>query len=386
MITQFEKKLRTVPGAEFDLAQLTRSAEVLSKMYSFLLERQQQAAVTKASTISRNRVLDAAVVPYREASPALGIRIIAGLLLGLLGSAGVVVVRRWRAPSFQSEGELARELPGLAGERSSAAVLALVPQTAAAHTGRISLRALLRPETPADPAVAFAPSSAFAEAFRHLRANLYLAGGRSPAQVLLISSPSPGDGKSVCARGLAAALAADGKHVVLLDADLRRHTGNGDGNAAVDRGLADVLANRVHWSDVVKSASGDTAFDTIPAGAPAPGAAELLSGPSFPALLAYLRKSYDFVVVDSPPFPLVVDALVVASHADCVLSVLRVGNSVREAAHGHLRRLGALGARHGVIVNGVRAPAAYGQYGYGANYGAVPADSLAARDRAGAPA
>ncbi len=391
MIAQFEKKLRTVPGAQFDLAQLTRNAEVLSKMYSFLLERQQQAAVTKASTMSRNRVLDAALVPYREASPALGIRLIAGLLLGLLGSAGVVVARRWLAPTFQSEGELARELHELASERP-AAVLAVVPESATARVGRMTVRAWRGAAPPAAPSVAFAPSSAFAEAFRHLRTNLYLAGGRQPPQVLLLSSPSPGDGKSVCARALAAALAADGKHVLLLDADLRRQARDAGRGGAVERGLGEVLAGRVHWSDVVKSASGDTgsgntAFDAIPAGAPAPGAAELLSGPAFPSLLAYLRKSYDFVVIDSPPFPLVVDALVVASHADCVLSVLRIGNSVRDAAHAHLQRFGALGARHGVIVNGVHAPAAYGQYGYGATYAAaLPADALAAPDRAGAPA
>ena len=143
MIAQFEKKLRTVPGAEFDLAQLTRNAEVLSKMYSFLLERQQQAAVTKAATMSRNRILDAAVVPYREDSPALGIRLMAALLLGLLGSAAFAVVRGWSAPTFQTESELARELPQLVGERALP-VLALVPESALASAGRLSVRALRR--------------------------------------------------------------------------------------------------------------------------------------------------------------------------------------------------------------------------------------------------
>jgi tyrosine-protein kinase Etk/Wzc len=383
MIAQFEKKLRTVPGAEFDLAQLTRNAEVLSKMYSFLLERQQQAAVTKAATMSRNRILDAAVVPYREDSPALGLRLMAALLLGLLGSAAFAVVHGWSAPTFQSESELARELPQLAGEPAPP-VLALVPESVLAGAGRLSVRSLRRAGA-ASPWTAFPPSSAFAEAFRHLRTNLYLASGRV-ARVLLISSPSPGDGKSVCARALAAALAADGKHVVLVDADMRRQADDAGGRGAREPGLGEVLAGRRQWSDVVQLASADTPFDAIPAGASDEGAAELLSGASFVSLIAYLRKSYDFVVVDSPPFPLVVDALVVASYADCVLSVLRVGNTAREAARAHLQRFVAMGVRHAVIVNGVRAPTAYGQYGYGATYAAAPSDALAAPDRVGAPA
>ncbi len=125
---------------------------------------------------------------------------------------------------------------------------------------------------------------------------------------------------------------------------------------------------------MVQTASAETPFDVIPAGAPDAGAAELLSGPSFVSLVSYLRRSYDFVIVDSPPFPLVVDALVVASYADFVLSVLRVGNSARDAAQAHLQRFVAMGVRHAVIVNGVRAPTAYGQYGYGATYAVTPAD------------
>ncbi len=375
MIAQFERKLRTVPGAELDLAQLTRSAEVLNKMYSFLLERQQQVAVTKASTMSRNRVLDAALIPYREDSPVLAIRLIAATLLGLLAGALVVLVRRLLAPTFQSERELVRRLADQPSDRA-ASILAVVPQS--------------REVAPA----AFAPHTAFAEAFRHLRTNLYLAGSGQSPKVLLVSSASPGDGKTVCARALAAALAADGKHVVLIDADMRRYAGDPGRNDGGGRGLSDVLAGRCHWSEVLRLMSDDaskspamagTTFEAIPAGAPAAGPAELLSGPSFGQLLNYLRASYDFVVIDSPPFPLVVDALVISAHADWVLTILRIGNSLREAAGAHLQRFARLDARHGIIINGVPAPFADGRQGYGAVYAAGD-EPIADPDRISAPA
>ncbi len=375
MIAQFERKLRTVPSAELDLTQLTRSAEVLSKMYSFLLERQQQAAVTKASTMSRNRILDAALIPYREDSPVLGIRLVAAALLGLLAGALVVLLRRVLAPTFQSERELVRRLADQLGGRR-ASVLAVVPETRGIATA------------------ASAPSTAFAEAFRHLRTNLYLACPGQPPKVLLLSSASPGDGKTLCSHALAAALAADGKHVVLIDADMRRHWADADGNDGGGRGLSDVLAGRCHWSEVVRGTPEDAikspirvgaTFDAILAGASVAGPAELLSGPAFGQLLNDLRASYDFVVIDSPPFPLVVDALVISAHADWVLTVLRIGNSFRDAAGAHLQRFGLLDARHGIIINGVPAPRVAGQQGHGAVYAAEDG-ALAEPDRISAPA
>ena len=162
MISQFEGKLKTVPAAEYDLARLTRNADVLAKMYSYLLERQQQAAVSKASTISRNRVLDAAQTPYREDSPALMLRLVLGALMGLLVGTIVVVLRWALSPNLQSDRQLAHLLGDLP-------MLAAIPRNVApAREGSDA------------PDVAFVTSSGFAEAFRHLRTNLYGTGPQRP--------------------------------------------------------------------------------------------------------------------------------------------------------------------------------------------------------------
>ena len=113
IIGQFEARLRTVPNAQLELARLTRNTEVLRKMYAFLMERQQQAMVTKASTISKNHVLDAALVPRREDAPVFGIRIAAALVLGLLLGTGGVLVRHASSDAFPTRGALRRELGDL---------------------------------------------------------------------------------------------------------------------------------------------------------------------------------------------------------------------------------------------------------------------------------
>src|SRR5690606_1284337 len=91
IIGKYEEKLKTVPGAELGLAQLTREAEVYDSLYAFLLRSQQQAAITKASTVSKNRVLDQPEVAFWEASPKLGLRLASVPLGGVLGVLAVLV-------------------------------------------------------------------------------------------------------------------------------------------------------------------------------------------------------------------------------------------------------------------------------------------------------
>jgi tyrosine-protein kinase Etk/Wzc len=358
MIGQFEKKLKTVPGAELDLARLARHTEVLSKMYSFLLERQQQAGVTKASTISRNRILDGADTPRREDSPAAGIRLLVGTLLGLLLGTLFVVLRRMLAPTFQTEGELRRVL----GDRP---VLATVPDTDQARTDRRPKSAIAAGF--AAPASAFSsdPGSMFAESFRHLRTNLYYNDRERSERVVLITSPTPGDGKTLCTFSLAAALASDERRVLVIEGDMRRSAvleGQATRTGALkpqSLGLSSVLRRRSHWTDVVRAIPTSCGtFDLIAAGATPPSPAELLSGAHFQALLADVRQNYELVIIDSPPFPLVADALIMAMHVDRVISVVRPGNTNRRAAEEHLQRFATVAPHHGFVINGVDALAA----------------------------
>jgi tyrosine-protein kinase Etk/Wzc len=369
MIAQFEDKLKTVPRAELDLAQLTRNADVLGKMYSFLLERQQQAAVTKGSTISRNHILDTPLTPYHEDAPAAGIRIAAGGLLGLLFGVVFVVLRRMLSPTFQDEREVRRGLAELP-------IFAAVP--AATPSGRSG--AVGEGGDAADAQIGFvssfanAPSSPFAEAFRYLRTNIYFAAGARDEKIVLITSPSPGDGKTLCTLSLAAAFAADDKQVLVIEGDMHRPSWHTLFQHTPQVGLSQVLAQQVSWKDVVRSVStGCGAFDTITAGVVPPSPAELLSSPHFQRMLQEARAIYDFVLVDSPPFPLVSDALIMSMHVDRVLTVLRLQNTRRRAAEEHLRRLSAASARYGIVLNDADTPASDEPYGYGSQPNATVA-------------
>jgi len=355
MISQFESKLKTVPHAEQQLAQLTRNADVLSKMYSLLLERQQQIAVVKASTISKNRILDSAEVPYRENAPVFAVRMALALVFGLLLSVTLVFLRRVAANTFQTEKELRDQL-------GTIPVFGIIPRQAE--------RARPRRDDSTSPLDAMLADlhSPFAEAFRHLRTNIYYAGPLKDDRVILVTSPSQGDGKTLCTLALAASLAADGKRVLVIEGDLHRPAHEALMNLERGPGFSSLLTRQVEWREVVRSVTTPYGtFDAIPAGTVPPSPTELLSSPQFGMLVTLAKRNYDFVLIDSPPFPSVPDALVMSMHADRILTVARPQNTERRAAEEHLRRFTASTPRYGVVMNAVDAATVV--YGYGHHAG-----------------
>lgn len=340
IIGQYEKRLQSVPGAELGLLQLTRESDVYSRTYQYLLERQQQTAIIKASTLSKNRVLDLPQPPLREDAPKLLLRLASaplGLLLGVVLALG----RRLFAGSFQS----ATEAQSALGQ-----VLASVPRRLRRRGER---RGSVGPGS--FDVIGDDQGSSFTEAFRTLRARLYRLGGSASGRSLLVTSPCEGDGKTTCVLALAALLAADGKRVLVIDADLRQANQSSyfDETHPEPPGLCDVLRGEQDWTNVILPVkSGVGQFYSMPTGGAAP--AELLSSARMAELLASAKERCDFVLLDAPSFPRVSDALVLAGLVDTVLSVVRLGNTPRKAAFEHVRGLAASGAaQQAVLLNDV---------------------------------
>lgn len=347
IIDQFETKLKTVPSAELGLAQIGREAEVYSRMYSYLLERQQQAAIIKASTVSKNRVLDRPEVPMREDSPKLGLHMASGII-GLLLGAALVIVGRLFSGVFRSESEVRASLGSLT-------IFASIPQ-------RHKARAKQTDSASAPLFDILAPPSdiRFAEGFRSLRTNIYRTLPDGHGRVILVTSPNPGDGKTTCALSLAAMLAADNRRVLVIDADVRKpkhHTVTG---LKQEPGLRDlVLRVKAGWKDVVQCAElSQGSFDAISAGAAAQ--AEVLSDGYLSTFLVNVRSHYEFVIVDAPSYPMVSDLLVLAPMTDFVISVVRLGNTPRKLAEEHFGGVIAAARGYAVVINNAERASAYG--------------------------
>lgn len=163
------------------------------------------------------------------------------------------------------------------------------------------------------------------EAYKVLRTNLQFCG--QDIQVIAITSCNENEGKTTVALHLARSLAELGKEVLLIDADMRKSVLAGRNSNAKDVvGLSELLTGMVALGEALYQTQYPT-LQLIFAGKYPPNPVELLNGKYFSALIKETRKTYQYVIIDTPPLGLVIDAAVVAPNCDG--TVLVVGNSTR---------------------------------------------------------
>jgi len=237
------------------------------------------------------------------------------------------------------------------------------------------------------------------EAFRKLRAQtefsltgatgnpeLAASGGARPRQlrenrnVLLVTSPESGAGKSYVTANLAQALAADGRHVLALDGDLRRPTLHEQLAVDIEPGVGEALhvGRGDEWDLDIQSAPVSQSvtqrggsLDVFAAGRLAADTAERLSSEPMARIFESVHEMYDFVVVDSPPVLAIVDAVVLSRYADAVVLVIDPSRSRRREVRRAVQTLRAVDAPIlGLVAN--RTKISSSEYGY---YGRLPVEA-----------
>lgn len=161
------------------------------------------------------------------------------------------------------------------------------------------------------------------EAYKRLRTNVQFCG--SDVKVIALTSTVPNEGKSSVSINLAASIAESGKKVIFLDADLRKSVlvGRYKINKAV-KGLTHYLSGVNPFDEVVYSTNVDN-LHVVFSGPVPPNPAELLGNKYFKSLIAQLRRTYDYIIIDTPPIGSVIDAAVVAEECDGVILVIASG-------------------------------------------------------------
>jgi capsular exopolysaccharide synthesis family protein len=206
-----------------------------------------------------------------------------------------------------------------------------VPRRVERHAARDAqlLPDTLREVSPAafDPLLvaALAPHSLAAEQYRTLRTRLVTLEQGRARRVLLVTSPTKGDGKSITASNLALTMAQEfGRNVVLVDADLRQPTAHALLGIGQQPGLVDVLGGRAALATALVQLP-DVHLAVVPAGLPPEQPAELLGSAAMRRTLEALRSRFDRVIVDVPPVIPLADVGVLAPQCDGVLLVVRAG-------------------------------------------------------------
>lgn len=373
-LERLSSQVQELPETQQQVLRYARDVEVNQEIYLALLNRMQELNVLKAGTVGNVRVLDHAASKPESIYPRQFLVIAISIVIGGLTAVSYVFLKSAlhkgieRAEQLEEEGiNVYASVPLSEVQEQMNEKLA---RLARRHRGESLIAPLLAKDDPTDLAI---------EALRGLRTSLHFAMLEARNNVIMISGPSPGVGKSFVTANLAAVLAQSGQKVLMIDGDIRRGYLHNMMNTKNVYGLSDLLAARdksgkkigtTNYQDIIVSSPIEN-MQFMPRGTAAPNPSELLMHPRMKELLEMASRDFDYVLIDTPPVLAVTDASIVGRYAGTTLLVARFGMTPTKEMVQTVKRFNQNGVEvKGVILNSVerKASSRYG-YGYGYQYG-----------------
>jgi tyrosine-protein kinase Etk/Wzc len=344
-LAEIDARIKRLPLIEQDVLRSSRDVKVNTDVYTAVLSTAQQMRLLSSSKAGTVRLLDSPEVPQEEAKPRRTMIIVSAALAGLVIGILAAFLRKALFRQVESAHDLERAL----GVKPTGCI----PQ--APEPKRLS-----RGNVPGRTAAPALPPLASLESFRRFHGVLQLLMVESRSNLVIFTGPTMGVGKSFVVANLALTMAAFGRKVLLVDADLRTGALSRRMDSAAAPGLSEALQGN---ADAVIRKNIYQDVDLIPAGRLPAHPPEILANGKFEALMRAVSGNYDLVLVDTPPVLAVADALFITPFCGMVFNVVRAGDSTLaevEDTHRELMQAGCLGV--GLVLNGVKPPTA--RYGY----------------------
>jgi len=345
-ITTFDKKINKLPEAEKDYLILRRKYEYNEQTSIYLQQKRYEASLAKAGTESDHKVIDFARLDSEEPiSPRKSLAYFIALLFGILLPISFISLRDFFSDTIKSKSDLlnSTNLPilGLVGHSDNAKSLV----------------------------VSNSSKSIIAESFRALRTNIQYLAADKEKKVITVTSSVGGEGKTFTTMNLAAIFALSGHKTILIGGDLRKPKLHEDFKVDTSKGLSSYLINKSELVEVIDKTEIDT-LDVISSGPTPPNPAELLDSKKMKDLIVELNKTYDYVIIDTPPIGLVTDGVILMQHADINLYIVRHNYSKASALNviNNLYNQKQVENAHIIINDFKHTSSGYG-YGYGYGYG-----------------
>jgi len=343
---QLNSQIRNVPQLEKKLMQITRNQNVQEQLYAFLLEKREEAAVSRASDIEDSRT----IVKARglgTVSPKTRIVWALGILIGIMFPVALISLKDFMNNRV---GDITQ-----VQQRTDLPFLGVI-----SHIKKLKSQFVISSNS----------RSVVAEQIRNIRTAISFTGKGERVKSILVTSFQPGDGKSLVSLNLAAGYALLNKKTVILEFDLRRPHITKHLGIDAKEGISSILSGKSSLNDLLVEIPGyDKNLFLLPAGHLPPNPAELISGPRMACLIKGLQESFDHFIIDTPPFSLVADVSLLQQYADITLIVLRQDYTSRDV----YTELKQRSARHPdrptyLLLNDVGKRKRY-QGGYGYDYG-----------------
>ncbi len=294
-----ETMLLKLPEKERELADLTRKYGVNEKTYQFLLEKQAEISINKASTVSSNRVLDRAIVEKRPIKPNKAMILGSSAILGFLAAMLLALLRDFMDNKIKTRDDLA-------------------------HITKIPFYGVIPNVKSAEKMFVLEDQQSIAsEAMRLIRTNLEFISTDQKGKVIVVSSTVPGEGKTTTATNLAGVFGMSDKKCIVISLDMRRPMLHRVFALTNKVGMSTVLSKNNDLKDVIWEHKKIENLDIITSGPIPPNPSELMQSGKLNHLIDELRETYDYIIVDAPPMGSITDAIILMKLADISLVVFR---------------------------------------------------------------
>ena len=398
-IADFNAQHPEMVTKEVQLMRLERTARQYEETYSFLMQKKKETELLKQMKQSDFHEYKPADFPEAPFKPRKRMTLALALVLGLMLGVGSAFFLHYMDDSVQSPEQVER-LVGLSVLGSIPTIPVSGDHLKKARMLVAQLKTHSSPENGNPPENGLAEGGTFtrvrerrnhsrgyyknlesllgrslqhieaksrlAENYRILRANIQFAQLDSSPKVWLLTSTSPGEGKTLTTCNLAMSMAETGAKVLLVDCDLRRPRVHHLFNQSRVPGLVDHLASADQEDtapDWVIRDVGIPNLDVVTCGSRAPNPAELLGSPRMERLLKRWRDTYDVVMLDTAPCLSVVDTVLLARQVDAILLVVRAHHAKEGGLEQGVTTLQKAGPPiAGVILNDVDYSRQYGYY------------------------
>ena len=345
--------LGKMPIKERMLLDISRQQSIKNAIYTFLLQKREEAAISSASILPNYRVIEKSEFAGIVAPSAQKIYVL-GLICTFFFISIFIYFKEFFNNRILFRSQIESQLS--------------VPIIAELN---------FQPNETGSPIVVGAGNrSQIGEQFRELRTNLnyVTAVTKEKSKIILITSSISGEGKSFVSINSALSLCLTGSRVVLLEFDLRKPKISKALGIMREPGLSNYLISMATEKDIIKPHPTIANFNIIPSGPIPPNPAELISSPRLLELMGYLKQHFDFIIIDSPPVGAVTDAKILAGIAHVTLYIIRHNftDSNLLSLISDVQQWNTL-PNLNIVFNGISTKKilgySYGQGGYGYGYG-----------------
>ncbi len=346
-------RIKSMPGKEKQLLEVTRQQNILQELYSYLLQKKLETSISSASTISNIKVLEPAMATSTSVSPNRRNFYAVAIFIGLLVPISIILLLEYLNDKVRSKNDVEKmtdtPILGEIGHAENAGVLVVTGNN----------------------------RKFIAEQFRMIRSNLQYILPKVEKPVLMVTSSYSGEGKSFISTNLGAVLALSGKRTVILEFDIRKpKILKGLGIVSNRKGITNYIIGNVDLEEIIHPIPEVSNLFVIPCGPVPPNPAEMLLDENINALFDKLSEKFDAMIIDTAPVGLVSDAITLSRHAHASIYIVRHRYTLKK----QIRLIDELFSSRklpnmSIIINDIEAKGGYGgyygygQYGYGYGYG-----------------